>query len=73
MPLYEYVCPTCKVRFARLRAMDDGGSSACPDCDTSAVRALSLFASPVRATALADGPALGGAGCCGGGCGCHSA
>ena len=71
MPVYEYVCPTCKAGFERLRSMEEGDTAACPDCGTSAVRTLSLFASPVRVTAVANGPASGAASCCGGGCGCH--
>ena len=72
MPIYEYICPTCKAGFERLRSMEEGATTACPDCGTSAVRALSLFAAPARVAAFAGGPAASGAaGCCGGGCACH--
>ena len=76
MPLYEYSCPTCKAQFERLRSMDQGETAGCPDCGTSSVRTLSLFAAPARSTAFAGGPAMGGgaAACCGGGgCACHPA
>lgn len=44
MPIYEYICSNCKLKFELLRAMSQSGDSAlCPGCGSSAQRALSLF------------------------------
>lgn len=72
MPMYEYFCPDCNVRFEKLirRATPENveGGVECPTCDgTDTWRVLSVFA-PV-----AVGPAASSTGgCCGGGgaCGC---
>ncbi|MCH7705979.1 MAG: zinc ribbon domain-containing protein [Chloroflexi bacterium] len=73
MPLYEYKCPECDVRFERLRPMTDGRQADCPDCETQAPRVLSLFATFSRS---ADGQvaSLGGGCACaaGGACACAS-
>lgn len=72
MPLYEYVCAECEVKFEKLAPMSDGRSSACPTCGEEAPRVLSMFAAISRG---ADGEfapvAGGGCACAGGGaCGC---
>ncbi len=77
MPVYEYVCTTCRNRFEKLRPMDKMDDEApCPDCGNETSRALSVFAAFItdeygntRATSnLAAG---GGCGCgAGGACGC---
>jgi putative FmdB family regulatory protein len=72
MPLYEYVCDDCQVRFEELRPasrMDEPAS--CPSGHASARRVLSSFAAMTRG---ADGDAepVGGGGCagCDGNCAC---
>ena len=45
MPVYEYVCATCKNRFEKLRPMAQMDDEApCPTCGGDASRALSVFA-----------------------------
>ena len=45
MPIYEYVCPACEVKFELLRPFSQSGESAsCPQCQESAERVLSTFA-----------------------------
>ena len=45
MPVYEYVCTTCKNRFDKLRPMAEMDNEAsCPDCGGDSSRALSVFA-----------------------------
>jgi len=45
MPLYEYCCSECSVRFDALRAMSDADAPiACPRCGSEKTgRAISLF------------------------------
>ena len=66
MPVYEYVCPNCEVKFERLRPMTDGHEAGCPTCGTESPRVLSVFA--------AFSASLGGetAAVAGGGCACAS-
>ena len=45
MPIYEYLCPGCDLKFELLRSLsqaDDGAS--CPRCQNAAQRVLSSFA-----------------------------
>ena len=43
MPIYEYVCPECEVKFDRLQPT--GSSQAqCPHCGMPSKKAISLFA-----------------------------
>ncbi len=84
MPMYEYFCPDCNVRFEKLvrRATPENaeGGVACPTCDhTDTRRVLSVIAAPVFAGAAGaagasmsmDGRSQASGGCCGGGgCGC---
>jgi putative FmdB family regulatory protein len=72
MPIYEYVCPDCEVKFEKLRPMSDGNHADCPTCDTQAPRVLSLFAA-FSSTDGGDPMAFAGGGCAcagGGGCAC---
>lgn len=65
MPLYEYVCPDCKVKFEELRPlsrMDDPAN--CPQ-GHSAGRVLSVFAAMTK-DAMGEAVPVGGG--CGGGC-----
>jgi|KNS7250_AmetaT_FD_contig_31_1322360_length_568_multi_3_in_0_out_0_1 putative FmdB family regulatory protein len=73
MPIYEYVCTECDVKFDRLQP-SGSSQSECPKCGMQSKKALSLFAA---VSAGGDGetlPVAGMGGCCGGGgaslCGC---
>lgn len=45
MPIYEYYCPDCKLKFEQLRPISRAGEKApCPRCQEEAGRALSAFA-----------------------------
>ena len=72
MPLYEYVCPTCRVEFEELVRGDD--RPACPQCGNADVeKQLSVPAAPQGSTADLPvcSPQAGGCGrpACGmGGC-----
>ena len=73
MPVYEYHCPTCKNNFEKLQPMSSSGAD-CPNCEQPAKRAISVFArvsaGATEPTDMGPMPAMGGGGCCGGGCGC---
>jgi putative FmdB family regulatory protein len=44
MPIYEYSCSKCGLKFELLRAMSQSGERApCPSCGGRAQRVLSLF------------------------------
>ena len=74
MPIYEYVCPECRVRFDRLQP--SGTSYAeCPDCGMPSKKALSLFSAVVSSDGGFAEPVagIGGCGgCAGGGCACST-
>ena len=38
MPLYEYACPGCGLRFERLERVSEPSPRACPSCGTDAPR-----------------------------------
>ena len=72
MPIYEYVCGTCKYKFDKLQSMGAAGFD-CLRCGQPARRAISLFS----AVAVGDDgepssvAGMGGcSACAGGGCGC---
>ena len=45
MPLYEYACPSCEVKFELIRPMSQATeASECPSCQHDAERILSNFA-----------------------------
>ena len=69
MPLYEYVCADCDVKFERyVRAW--GEAVTCPECDSADVdKQLSRFAMAGGSGQPAE-PRSSGGGCCGGTCGC---
>lgn len=70
MPLYEYHCRSCGVRFELLRPMRRADEPAtCPQGHPGAERALSMFAAVTRGRD--SEPASFGGGCaCGGSCAC---
>lgn len=74
MPLYEYRCEICDVRFELRRSVSESGASAtCPNGHDHTRRLLSVFATAGRSgpgPALGQAPVGGGGGCCGGACGC---
>ncbi len=46
MPIYEYVCNNCELRFELLRSLKESGNGAsCPSCSNGAERILSPFMS----------------------------
>ena len=46
MPLYEYCCPKCELKFELLRPISQSDKEAtCPHCHGSAGRVISRFAS----------------------------
>lgn len=63
MPLYEYVCHNCKVKFERLRPMGDSHDAECHRCGRPAGRVLSVFASFSRTEGGDLAPISGGGGC----------
>ena len=72
MPLYEYVCPDCDVKFEKLRPMSDGQAAPCPTCGTDSDRVLSVFAA-FSQSAGGEVASVAGAGCAcaaGGACAC---
>ncbi len=46
MPIYEYVCPSCDLKFELLRPLSQANERvSCPQCQHEAQRILSTFAS----------------------------
>jgi putative FmdB family regulatory protein len=67
MPIYEYVCSSCDIRFERL-VRRFGDAVECPSCASSAVeKQLSTFA-VASGSAPAAGPCGLGEGACGASC-----
>ncbi len=75
MPIYEYVCSDCGLKFELLRRLSQSDDDAsCPTCHKHAGRVLSTFACY---SASSDGgsstPIAGTGGCsCGGSCSTHN-
>ena len=45
MPIYEYVCPSCEVKFELLRPISKATEAAsCPQCQEVSERVVSTFA-----------------------------
>ena len=45
MPLYEYVCPDCKLKFEKIRPLSQADQSVpCPNCRGEARKVMSTFA-----------------------------
>ncbi len=72
MPLYEYVCPECDVKFERLGAMTDGQAAECPTCGGQSQRLLSMFAAFSKGSEGEVASVAGGACACGAGGTCCS-
>jgi putative FmdB family regulatory protein len=72
MPVYEYLCSSCKEKFEKLLPMSDGLLMECPTCDTESPRVLSVFAA-FSATSEGIMKMVNGGGCAcasGGACNC---
>jgi putative FmdB family regulatory protein len=64
MPLYEYCCPHCNLRFELLRPLSESKETAfCPRCHNSAQRMLSCFASFSKSAEGVSTP-IGGSSSC---------
>jgi len=49
MPIYEYFCPHCNLKFELLRSLSQSSEIAsCPRCHNSVKRMFSSFASPSK-------------------------
>jgi putative FmdB family regulatory protein len=65
MPLYEYRCTVCDLRFELLRAYDQTRDGApCPRCQGASRRLVSACAAAVRGSEP-SGAGAGGTGGCG--------
>lgn len=69
MPIYEYVCETCKSKFEKLvRSMNSTEAAACPKC--GGAKTNRQFSSFAVGAGQSSSPSTGGHG---GGCACCSA
>lgn len=72
MPIYEYFCPTCRVRFEKMRPLAQATATATCQNGHPADRAISAFAVGRGGVEMFEMP-QGGGGCCGGGgCACSN-
>ncbi|UCC90142.1 MAG: zinc ribbon domain-containing protein [Dehalococcoidia bacterium] len=56
MPIYEYLCSNCKLKFELIRAMSQSSEGApCPRCGSSAQRVLSLFSRSSEGSPASEG------------------
>lgn len=74
MPIYEYVCEDCQMRFEKI-VFNKTQEIACPKCagKRNAIQ-LSVFSAASGngdSTKFSGGFSGGGGGCCGGGCACN--
>jgi len=64
MPVYEYCCSKCDVKFELLRPMSQVGQDApCPKCQNGAHKVLSSFAAFSKSAGGDSAPVAGGGGC----------
>ncbi len=64
MPIYEYLCPHCNLRFELLRSLNKLTETAsCPHCHNNAKRLFSPFASFSKSTEGISTP-IGGSSPC---------
>ena len=72
MPIYEYICPHCEIKFELMRPFSKADAPAeCPEChgqDTK--RAISRFAAHIKGANGSSTSVAGGGGCAG--CASHS-
>ncbi len=61
MPIYEYCCPKCGLKFELLRPMSKANEdAACPTCKNGAKRAVSSFAAFTKSSSGSSAPVAGG-------------
>ncbi|MBU2009543.1 MAG: zinc ribbon domain-containing protein [Chloroflexi bacterium] len=65
MPVYEYGCSGCSLKFESLRPMAEADGVECPRCHRRAKRLLSRFASFSRSAEGVSAPISGTAPSCG--------
>jgi putative FmdB family regulatory protein len=77
MPIYEYFCRDCHLKYEERRPMSASDDAAtCPQChEQNSVRVLSMIAMHVGGRSIDSAPSesaslAAGGGCCGGACGC---
>ncbi len=70
MPIYEYLCKECGVRFESIRLIKDADSPIqCKSCQSEHTqRTLSVFYAQSGSQVIAGGGNTGCAGCAGGSC-----
>ena len=69
MPIYEYICPRCHIRFEKLQPLSRSGEDTdCPKCKSRSGRAISKFVSRASSdmSMLDHVPSGGGGSSCGG-------
>ena len=65
MPIYEYSCTACSLKFELLRPMSKADSEAsCPSCQKPGKRQVSRFASFSKTAEGVSQPIAGGGGGC---------
>jgi putative FmdB family regulatory protein len=70
VPIYEFVCMECEIRFEELVRNGDGDGLRCTNCGSERLsRLLSVFATNRTSEQASVGRAAT-VGCCGGSCGC---
>ena len=72
MPIYEYVCPECRLRFERLQPVGTSHAE-CPECGLPSQKALSMFSAFVTGDDgfMESASGMGGCGgCAAGACAC---
>ncbi len=66
MPVYEYVCSDCGLKFELLRPLSQANQEAsCPRCHNSAERIFSVFASFSKSDSGEIAPITGAGSSCG--------
>lgn len=64
MPVYEYCCSGCDLKFELLRPMSQMDQDApCPKCKNGAHKVLSVFAAFSKSSGGDSVPVAGGGGC----------
>ena len=72
MPIYEYICSTCRNKFDRMGQMSTSNEKiSCPECGTLSSRAFSVFSATFKSPGGDRVPSevMAGMGS-GGGCNC---
>ncbi len=65
MPIYEYKCPQCDVKFEKMRPFSQSDAEAlCPSCGVGGKRLVSMFAAISRGSDGYSAPIAGGGHSC---------